>query len=255
MFQFSLLKPALATKLSDYDERYYREWMHEIPHMWHPERRIVTDIHHTIIPVTSRYKPNAEALFRDAIDLDDPHLKVLCPADMVLHSTVHLFNEEMAYGLRDLVDLHDLLEHFGKDEGFWEDLLARAHLHGFERPLFYTLHHTEQILGTKIPPAIAREAKKGAPPVPFRQLANRLMAKALTPPIPGKADPARGLALWLLYVRSHWLKMPPGLLVKHLIIKASRRWRDRLGWKPAKLETEPQTASKADAEQHAAETR
>lgn len=37
-------------RMEEYDERYYREWMHEIPPIWHPERRVVVDIHHTIVP-------------------------------------------------------------------------------------------------------------------------------------------------------------------------------------------------------------
>jgi hypothetical protein len=32
-----------------------------------------------------------------------------------------------------------------------------------------------------------------------------------------------GLARWLLFVRSHWLKMPVHLMVPHLLRKAFRR--------------------------------
>ena len=32
-----------------------------------------------------------------------------------------------------------------------------------------------------------------------------------------------GLARWLLYVRSHWLRMPPLLLARHLLRKSLRR--------------------------------
>lgn len=222
--------------LSDYDERYYREWMHEIPAMWHPERRVVVDIHHTIVPVTSRYRPNTNALFEAAVELEDPRLKVLCPADMVLHSAVHLFNEEMVLGLRDLVDLKDLLEHFGKEPGFWDDLLTRARLHGLERPFYYAVHHTQALLGANIPKDIEAKAARGAPPPPLRPMINRLMTEALTPPLPGRNRPARAIALWLLYVRSHWLKMPPVLLARHLSVKILRRWRARLGLTPAKPE-------------------
>jgi len=30
------------------------------------------------------------------------------------------------------------------------------------------------------------------------------------------------MAVWLLFVRSHWLRMPPGLLAAHLLRKAFR---------------------------------
>jgi hypothetical protein len=71
-----------------------------------------------------------------AVALDDRALKVLCPADMVLHGAAHLFTEESASGLRQLADLHDLLEHFGKEPSFWSELLARSRLHGLERILY-----------------------------------------------------------------------------------------------------------------------
>ena len=31
------------------------------------------------------------------------------------------------------------------------------------------------------------------------------------------------LAGWLLFLRSHWLRMPPGMLIKHLLGQAWRR--------------------------------
>jgi hypothetical protein len=114
-----------SERLAEYDDRYYREWMHEIPPLWHPERLFAVDVHHAILPRTSRYKPDTAALFAAAITLDDRTLKVLCPADMVLHGAAHLFTEEFASGLRQLADLHDLLEHFGQEPTFWSELLAR----------------------------------------------------------------------------------------------------------------------------------
>ncbi len=215
--------------LSDYDERYYREWMHEVPALWHPERKIAVDIHHTIVPVTSRYAPDAEALLEAAVDLDRNGLKVLCPADMVLHTAVHLFNEEMTFGLRDLVALHDLLTQFGAEPEFWDALLARARLHGLERPLYHALRHTKALLGTAVPDAVERAAGKRAPVLPLRWLTNQLMTSALNPPPPGETRPLRDLAMWLLFVRSHWLKMPPLLLMRHLATKAYMRLQSRFG--------------------------
>ena len=215
-------------QLEHYDEHYYRDWMHEIPPLWHPDRLLVIDLHHTIVPRTARVTPNAKALLEAAIPLEDPRLRVLCPTDMVLHSAVHLFNEEMRHGLRDLVDLHDLLTHFGKDSRFWADLQVRADLHNLERTLFYLLRYSERLLATEIPES-AREqaARRGAPSAVLRPIMDQLMIRALNPLPPGRPQPARALALWLLYVRSHWLKMPPLLLVRHLVVKGLRRWGGR----------------------------
>lgn len=36
-----------------------------------------------------------------------------------------------------------------------------------------------------------------------------------------------GASRWLLYVRSHWMRMPPHLLAQHLPRKAVQRWKTR----------------------------
>ena len=51
----------------------------------------------------------------------------------------------------------------------------------------------------------------------------RLLAVALEPSPPHTRGAGEALARWLLYVRSHWLRMPPHLLVPHLVRKAWMR--------------------------------
>ncbi len=140
------------SEMEEYDQRFYRDWMHEIPPMQHPERETVLDIHHTIVPLTSRFHPDAAALLAASVPLDNPRLRVLGPADMVLHSTVHVFNDEVGNPFRDLVDLHELLCHFGGQPGFWDDLIVRAKLHGLDPPAL--LHVSPH-------PACARHARTG----------------------------------------------------------------------------------------------
>lgn len=212
-------------ELTTYDDHYYRTWMHELPPLVHPERGVMVDLHHTIHPPTGRYKPSADALFAAAVPVGDSRLKTLCPADMVLHCGLHLFAEEFITGLSDLTDLHELLQHFGQDEKFWGQLLARARLHGLERILYYMLRYTRLVLGTAIPPRVERAAEVGAPPAALRVVMDVLFRSALIPPRPARRQPGRSIAVWLLYVRSHWLKMPLPLLVPHLCRKALRAGR------------------------------
>lgn len=204
-----------------YDQQYYRAWTHQLPPLRHRERATELDIHHTIAPSAGRAHPDTAALFRDAAALPGSPLKILCPADMVIHSAIHLFNEEIAFGLRDLLDLHDLLTHFGAADAFWAELPRRAQVHGAERPLFYCLRYCERLLGTEVPAATQDAVRAFAPPLPVLALMDRIVPVAL---LPNPADGAR-LARWLLYVRSHWLRMPPALLARHLAVKAARRWR------------------------------
>ena len=212
-------------ELTSYDESYYRRWMHELPPLLHPDRGMIVDIHHAISPLTGRYQPSTEALLAAAIPIDGSRLEVLCPADMVLHCGLHLFAEEFAAGLSGLVDLHELLQHFGRDEEFWNQLVARTRLHRLERILYYMLRYTKVLLGTAIPPRVERAAEAGAPPAHLRLLMDLLFGAVLIPPDPGRRQPGRVIALWLLYVRAHWLRMPLPLLAYHLCKKALQRRR------------------------------
>lgn len=222
----AVLANGWTTVVTDpYDQRYYRAWTHQLPPLRHGERATELDIHHTIAPLTGRAKPDAAALFRDAVPLASGRLKVLSPTDMVVHSALHLFNEEIALGLRDLLDLHDLLTHFGASSDFWAALPGRAKLHGATRPLFYAVRYCERVLGTDVPASARAAIAAFAPPPAVLALMDRLVLLALVPdPIAGPSR-AASAARWLLYVRSHWLRMPPALLVRHLAVKALRRWR------------------------------
>ena len=68
-----------SVKLEEYDQRYYRTWMHELPPLSHPERGLEVDIHHTISPLTSRLSPDPARLIADSIPLADSRLRILQP--------------------------------------------------------------------------------------------------------------------------------------------------------------------------------
>ncbi|MEO8304435.1 MAG: nucleotidyltransferase family protein [Betaproteobacteria bacterium] len=215
------------TEMDEYDQRYYREWTHEIPPLLHPERETLLDIHHTIAPLTSKVQPDAGALVAAAVPLHDPRLRVLAPADMVLHSAVHLFNDEVGKPLRDLFDLHDLLGHFGARPGFWSELNDRARMHRLGRPFYYALRYTQRLLGTAIPPAVLIDAAVWAPPRLLRPMMDWIFEQRFLPELPEEPRTGAAFARWLYYVRTHWLRMPPQLLARHLTIKAARRVRER----------------------------
>lgn len=213
-------------KLDLYDQRYYRTWMHELPPLQHRQRGSVVDVHHTILPESGRLHPDADALLAAARPVKGSGLYMLSPADMVLHGAVHLFQDgDLAGGLRDLIDLDDLLRHFGRGEpAFWRELAGRARRHRLQRPLYYALHFAQLILDAPVPPEVRRWARAGRPPWPTGPLMDRLATRALL----GDEAPGRGwlapTARFLLYARSHWLRMPPFLLAQHLTRKALRKW-------------------------------
>lgn len=208
-------------KFSDYDQRYYRKWMHELPPLRHEERRTVIDLHHAILPPTSRLGPDTEKLWRQSLDIPGTGMKMLGAQDMVLHSAAHLFQDgDLAFAIRDLVDLVDLFDHFGGAPGFWETLAARAAAHELQRPLYYALRFGKDLLDLAVPDNVERAIAAAAPVGPIAGLMDRLIPRVLLPDHPDSPSGIRARAVSLLYLRSHWLRMPPWLLAAHLTRKA-----------------------------------
>lgn len=208
-----------------YNQRYYREWMHEIPPLRHVQRNTFIDLHHTITPPTSRFHVDGSKLLQRVIPVNGyPMLFVLAPVDMVLHSAVHLFQEgEFGRGLRDLLDLNDLLMHFGTSPDFWEDLVARADELGLQTPLFHALHHIQRLFGTTAPSHLLARVELMGPNPMARAVMSWSLGLALRPMHPSCDKPLTGLARWLLYVRSHMIRMPLHLVIPHLLRKAWMR--------------------------------
>jgi hypothetical protein len=212
------------TKLDAYDQSYYRRWSHEIPPMRFPGRLLGVDVHHTIIAPVSRLRPDPNAFWSDALPTRMPGVRVLSPVDSVLHAAVHLFFDSDFDGrFRDVVDLHEMVGAFGEDAQFWPALVSRAAELGLGRPLFYAVHMLDDILGTPLPPGMRDELARFAPPAPARAWMMRTLREVLTPIDPQPWPPLHRGKLWLLYVRSHWLRMPPHVLIPHLLRKSLRR--------------------------------
>ena len=219
----------VLTHLDAYDQRYYRQWMHELPPFRHMKRKTVLDVHHTILPETSRLSPDPRKLIAAAQALNGQGcLKILAPTDMVLHTATHLFHDgELDQGLRDLVDIDSLFRHFGRDETFWPGLVKRARELDLIRPLYYALRYTKAILGTPVPEATQQDIRIGRPGGLGPVLMDALFFRGLAPEHSSCETRFTGLARWLLYVRSHRLRMPMHLLIPHLIRKAIKRRKER----------------------------
>ncbi len=212
-----------ATHHDAYDQRYYRAWMHELPPMRHVKRSTVIDVHHAILPETASLHPDPAKLRAAACALDGHDgLRVFAPSDMVLHSAAHLFHDgEMENGLRDLIDIHSLLCHFGGLPMFWPDIVERARELELTRPLFYALRYAALILHTPIPADIEEAASRtGRPNRLMLAFMDSLFTRALLPVHPSCSDGLSSSARWMLYVRANWLRMPPLLLARHLFHKA-----------------------------------
>jgi hypothetical protein len=212
----------MPTKFDAYDQRYYRQWMHELPPLRHFGRGTSLDVHHTILPPTAALKPDVNKLWAQAISLPSyDGVFVLSPEDMVLHSATHLFHDgELENGLRDLVDIDSLIREFSTDSDFPDSLVRRAAELDLSRPLFYALRYCTKLLGTPFPEwALNITERQGSPGRGLVRLMDGLIMRSIGAVFDIKIPPLTHIAKFAMYVRSHYLRMPVYLLIPHLIRK------------------------------------
>ncbi len=212
-----------TTHLDAYDQRYYRQWMHELPPMRHGKRGTELDVHHNILPETAVVTPNARRLFEGRVPLPEVEgLWRLGNEDLVLHSASHLFFDgEFTSALRDLDDINSLLSELYLPTGHWFDLISRAGQLGLQYPLYLALHYCREFFGLAVPDGVMSRARSELPFGDTRlRLGLWIMRRGLMPDHESCALRGSGVARWMLYVRSHYLKMPLRLLVPHLLHKA-----------------------------------
>jgi hypothetical protein len=192
-----------------YDDTYYRRWMHELPPLIHRTRDRMIDVHHTILPLTARPTPDAEALIADSVALENG-LRILSPADIIVHAAAHLFADgDLAGGLRNLWDIDRLLREFAAaDPDFWDRLDTRAAHHELQRAVRRAARLASDLYGTPVPDGW--RARSVADPL-FKA---RMLARN------GWGQEKRKALRFAFYVRSHWLRMPPLMLARHLWKKA-----------------------------------
>lgn len=183
-------------KPDPYDDAYYRRWMHELPPLIHRERDRMIDVHHTILPLTARITPDAGTLIAGSVALENG-LRTLSPNGMLVHAAAHLFADgDLAGGLRNLWDIRCLVDELGSD-----GLDAEARRHGLSREVARSLRLVDALFG---------EGKaSGVDRVYIRRVTAR----------DGWGRPTRPLTRFAFYVRSHWLRMPPAMLARHLWTK------------------------------------
>ncbi len=206
-----------------YDQKYFREWMHELPPLQHTKRQSVLDVHHTIVAPTSRIQADTTAIFSQARRLDSNNFfHTLCPEDLILHSATHLFvNGEFEHGVRDLYDMHTLLCHYGRETGFYDRLCQRANQTDLSQQLYHALRYCQLFLRTPVPDCL-QDTLLYKPVGISHRLLDKLFSHALLADHQSCRSPFTMLTRHLLFIRSHYLRMPFRLLIPHLIRKAFR---------------------------------
>lgn len=219
-----LLAGYASQVLNEYDQQYYREWAHELPPLVHPDRMVEVDVHHTILQVTNKLSPKIDVMIEAAVQVED-NIYVLCNEDMLLHSIVHQFVDgTLKASLRNLLEQKDMILEFSQDPGFWSRFMGRAEELSLARPVFYSLRYCKEFLDLEIPDDVMIRAKKSAPGFITLKIMDMLIFRAMVPYGEGRSSFTDYLATNALYIRSHWLRMPPMMLARHLIRKFFRRF-------------------------------
>lgn len=188
-----------------YDQQYYRRWMHELPPLRHVTRRTLIDVHHRLLPRTSRIRPDHLKMMTEARQIEGNDLMAFSAPDRFIHSAVHIFGDgALETPARSFIELYYLYGDLSDAER--DALVARARNVGALKPVAEALW----MLGEYFDINAAGAAAPWALKVCVRTVAA-----------------GQGLGLYLanaaLYVRSHYMRMPLPLLVGHLWKKLLRR--------------------------------
>jgi len=182
--------------------------------MEHVRRHTVCDLHHAINPPVSRYYIDPEKLFAHLVEVL-PGIHVLSPLDRIIHCALHLLQEgEPKKLLRDLYDLHLLIQQHLADEPDLVPLLVRADELRVGRPTRCAVGAAQNLFAE---PSAHRHGS---------WLQTQVERAALSG---GEGATGDVVAGWAVLAHSHWMKMPLRLLVPHL---ARKTW---LAWFPEKV--------------------
>ncbi|REL28576.1 hypothetical protein DXX93_19735 [Thalassotalea euphylliae] len=211
-----------SQKTDDYDQAYYRQYMHEIPPMQHIIRGTVIDLHHNILPVCREHPINI-SLFNDTqtISYHGLHLTVFSPSAMYLHCAIHLFHEgDFDKGLRDLADLAAMYTEFMKtDDSFEQSLLSLASQTQQQKSLYFALKFIAQIFNIELGKNSKSFVENFRQGYRHAQLSDFIFLTILAPYHPSCESRKVKLARLLAYIRGHLLRMPLRLLLPHLCRK------------------------------------
>jgi hypothetical protein len=226
-------------KTDPHDQRYYRDWSHELPPMQCAGHALELDLHHAILPPHGRLCPDPALLFADSVSIEGSYFRALGPVDQLLHVAAHLFQDsDCTNRLRDLLDFDALLRNvFAGDRdtaGTADRIAARAAALDLLRPLAYAAAFAHAWCGTPGSEDLKQLAVgrlRGTQSALFVSL----VRQSLGPPDPDRMPSiGRRASSFLLEARAAWLRMPVNLLALHAMSKGWRVFIDRVrGTKPA----------------------
>lgn len=211
-----------AKELSNYDEKYYREFAHEIPPMFDPISGTTLDIHHNLYLPVSGKAPD-ESLLRQNIIVSSENKLVFKKHMQALHACVHLYwNEDVSSSLRDLYDFTCLCNESASEQ-FWDAIIKTAKNMHLSPLLYDVICLSEFFFQLHCPLETKTQLRSHLTLFQrVRQSITRfVMKRALVPDTRACSSISLQTCRFLAYLRGHLLKMPIYVLVPHLLKKIS----------------------------------
>lgn len=200
-----------AATADDYDQHYYREWMHELPPMRHRARRTLIDVHHRLLPRTARVQPDHIPMMAASVVIEGSELRAFAPVDRFIHSAIHIFADGMLdTPARSFIELRYLFRDLSPEDR--AGLLERADMLAASAPVVCAVWVVAHFFRDDSAVAVLA----GRRPNPLLRWCTARAARG---------GAGTSLARFSLYVRSHYMRMPLLKLVRHLGNKALRRLR------------------------------
>lgn len=216
----------ISQKTDDYDQQYYRQYMHEIPPMQHITRGTVVDVHHNILPICTANPIDISLFSTQTSHIKKANnkaqaLRVFSPSAMYLHCAIHLFHEgDFDKGLRDLADLALMFTEFSnKNNDFEQELITLAQQVDQQKPLYFALRFINQIFKIPLSEPCHAFIDEFQANYRFNWLSDFIFLTILAPYHPSCENSKVKFARLLAYIRGHLLRMPLRLLIPHLTRK------------------------------------
>lgn len=222
--EFWLFINGFAVSVSDeYDDYYYRQWMHELPPFVNSKSGLIVDLHHNLLPISSKRHINASLIVDSGTELEE-HYIVPSDEDLIIHSAVHLIQDSVFdRSLRDLCDQYWLLTDYIEQNITSAQLIDRAIKLALGTDLAKSFSLMSEVLNLSLTDEESDFVKQSLRRKRLWVLEKRCYIIMLHQPVKSEWRVKHHVASLYLFVKSHLIKMPVKLLIKHAGMKSYKR--------------------------------
>lgn len=206
----------IESTLSDYDRNYYLHWSHQYPPLFHYIRGTGVDLHHGIIPSTSKTRISTAHYLRSAQKIDGLPYYLPSDAYLFIHAAVHLFLQEEHHKLgKDLCELNELGRELYQTPSWPTQLWLSATEAGASQVVYLALSVLSQLFEQAWAKATLKSFDGTKPAILRLYWHKTVLTRLLNP----DSSPLYYIAMLSWYCRGHLHKMGFFRLLKHSLTK------------------------------------